>query len=96
MTTRSFKRGAIWQIDFKEKGDFRQKICAVSPFVKFSPKNWLAGTILELSVVKISFVLIYRVQPGYIAVFFSQFSGAKVVSIPRQTDLAGNIISRNS
>jgi hypothetical protein len=51
VTTHSFKRGAIWQIDFKEKGDFRQKICAVSPFVNFSPTNWLAGTILELSVV---------------------------------------------
>jgi hypothetical protein len=53
-----------------EKGYSRQKIWAVSPFVKFSPKKWLAGTILELSLVKISVVLIYRVQPGYIAVFF--------------------------
>ncbi len=70
MTTLSLNRGAIWQIDFKERGDFRQKIWAVSPFVKFSPKKWLAGTTLELSLVKISVVLIYRVQPGYTAVFF--------------------------
>jgi hypothetical protein len=62
------QKGRNLAIDFKEKGDFRQNIWAVSP------KKWLVGTILQLSLVKISVVLIYRVQPGYIAVFvFSIF-----------------------
>jgi hypothetical protein len=26
VATRSLKRGAVWRIDFKKKGDFRQKI----------------------------------------------------------------------
>jgi hypothetical protein len=26
VATRSFKRDAVWRIDFKKKGDFRQKI----------------------------------------------------------------------
>ncbi len=39
MATRSLKRGAVREIDFKEKGDFRQKLWAVSPFGDFSPKQ---------------------------------------------------------
>jgi hypothetical protein len=37
--TPSLKRGAVWRIDFKKKGDFRQKIWAVSPFGDFLPKK---------------------------------------------------------
>jgi hypothetical protein len=32
-----FKVSQYWRIDFKKKGDFRQKIWAVSPFGDFSP-----------------------------------------------------------
>ncbi len=39
MATRSLKRATIWQNDFKEKGDFNQKICAVSPIVEFLPQK---------------------------------------------------------
>ncbi len=44
MATRSLKRGAFWRIDFKKKGDFRQKIWAVSHFGDFSPKKQMAGS----------------------------------------------------
>jgi hypothetical protein len=44
VATRSLKRDAFWRIDFKKKGDFRQKIWAVSAFEDFSPKKQMAGS----------------------------------------------------
>jgi hypothetical protein len=44
VATHSLKGGAVWRIDFKKKGDFRQKNWAVSPFGDFSPpKKRAAG-----------------------------------------------------
>jgi hypothetical protein len=52
VATRSLKRATIWQNDFKEKGDFNQKICAVSPIVEFLPpkKNLLQNKLAHLEV----------------------------------------------
>ncbi len=49
MATRSLKRSALWRIDFKKKGDFRQKIWAVSPFGNFSPKKKGCTRVLEVN-----------------------------------------------
>ncbi len=48
MTTRSFKRGAVWRIDIKKKGDFRQKVWAVLAFGDFLPKKktgWMGSLV---------------------------------------------------
>jgi hypothetical protein len=39
VTTRSLKRGAVWRIDIKKKGDFRQKVWAALAFGDFSPNK---------------------------------------------------------
>jgi hypothetical protein len=37
VATRSLKRGVIWRIDFKKKGDFLAKIWGMLSFGDFSP-----------------------------------------------------------
>ncbi len=49
VATRSLKRSALWRIDFKEKGSFRQNFFAVSPLGKFSPKNKGCTRVLEVN-----------------------------------------------
>jgi len=48
VATRSFKRGTLWRIDFKKKGDFRQKIWAVS----FAQQQGLPPTPCHLMMLK--------------------------------------------
>jgi len=57
VATRSLKRGAVWRIDFKKKGDFRQKIWQSRLLALFRQKKKRAAS--QQCVFKKKFIYLY-------------------------------------